>query len=123
MTSRSMPDATVTAIIETFSRQIAAAVEATGAALAQSTLAGAFGGSPKSGSGRPSRKVVTDLGVAGVAKDKKSSPKVARVRKLQGQYMGALRSLKGAARAKVKQIAKDKGVAEAVRVARSLRKT
>jgi hypothetical protein len=33
-----------------------------------------------------------------------------------------LKSLKGAARAKVKQVAKEKGVAEAVKLARSLKK-
>jgi hypothetical protein len=45
------------------------------------------------------------------------SPKAARARKLQGQYMGALKSLKGADRAKVKAVAKEKGVAEAVKLA------
>ena len=44
-------------------------------------------------------------------KAKKMTPKLVRARKLQGQYMGALKSLKGADRAKVKAVAKDKGVA------------
>jgi hypothetical protein len=55
-------------------------------------------------------------------KAKKATPKVARARKLQGQYLGALKSLKGADRAKVKQTAADKGVAEAVKLALSLKK-
>ena len=38
-------------------------------------------------------------------KVKKATPKVARARKLQGQYLGALKSLTGADRAKVKQTA------------------
>ena len=50
-------------------------------------------------------------------KVKKVTPKVARARKLQGQYLGALKSLKGADRAKVKAVAKDKGVADAVKLA------
>jgi hypothetical protein len=55
-------------------------------------------------------------------KVKKVTPKVARARKLQGQYLGALKSLTGADRAKVKQTAADKGVAEAVKIALSLKK-
>ena len=50
-------------------------------------------------------------------KAKQATPKVARARKLQGQYLGALKSLKGADRAKVKAVAKEKGVAEAVKLA------
>ena len=52
----------------------------------------------------------------------KASPKVARARKLQGQYLGALKSLSGGNRAKVKAVAKDKSVAEAVKLALSLKK-
>ena len=55
-------------------------------------------------------------------KVKKATPKVARARKLQGQYLGALKSLTGADRAKVKQTAAEKGVAEAVKLALTLKK-
>jgi len=55
-------------------------------------------------------------------KVKKATPKVARARKLQGQYLGALKSLTGADRAKVKAVAKDKGVADAVKLALSMKK-
>jgi hypothetical protein len=55
-------------------------------------------------------------------KAKKATPKVARARKLQGQYLGALKSLKGADRAKVKKTAAAKGVAEAVKLAQTLKK-
>jgi hypothetical protein len=54
---------------------------------------------------------------------KKATPKAARARKLQGQYMGSLKSLTGADRERVKQTAKDKGVAEAVKLALSLKKS
>lgn len=54
-------------------------------------------------------------------KVKKASPKVARARKLQGQYLGALKSLTGDDRAKVKQTAKENGVAAAVKLALSLK--
>jgi hypothetical protein len=56
-------------------------------------------------------------------KVKKVTPQVKRARKLQGQYLGALKSLTGADRAKVKQTAAEKGVAEAVKLALSLKKT
>jgi hypothetical protein len=55
-------------------------------------------------------------------KVRKASPKVARARKLQGQYLGALKSLTGADRAKVKATAKENGVAEAVKLALTLKK-
>ena len=51
-----------------------------------------------------------------------SSPALRRMRKLQGQYIGALRGLDERDRARVKAIAKTKGVAEAVRVAHRLKK-
>jgi len=54
---------------------------------------------------------------------RKATPKAARARKLQGQYMGSLKSLTGADRERVKQTAKDKGVAEAVKLALSLKKS
>jgi hypothetical protein len=176
-----MPEINITAMVETFARQIAAAVEASMAARIQATLAGAFGAPQKRGPGRPSKQAVA--GVAPVAaksagkktrpkqlcpvpgcknvaapvfgmvcKDhknvakskikryreerkgtpakaakpavakKKASPKVARARKLQGQYMGALRALSAADKAKVKAVAKDKGVAEAVKMAAGMKK-
>ena len=63
----------------------------------------------------------TGAAVATPRKVKKVTPKVKRARKLQGQYLGMLKSLAGADRAKVKQTAADKGVAEAVKLARSLK--
>jgi hypothetical protein len=55
-------------------------------------------------------------------KAKKVTPKVARARKLQGQYLGALRALSAADRAKVKAVAKEKGVAAAVKMAAGMKK-
>jgi hypothetical protein len=52
----------------------------------------------------------------------KASPKLARARKLQGQYLGALKSLTEADKAKVKAVAKDKGVADALKLAVTLKK-
>jgi hypothetical protein len=60
--------------------------------------------------------------LAPVKKAKPASPKVIKARKLQGKYLGAMRALSGDDRAKVKAVAKDKGVAEAVKLAMSLKK-
>ena len=61
--------------------------------------------------------------VAKAAKPAKpASPKVARARKLQGQYLGAMRALTGDDRAKVQAVAKTKSVAEAVKLALSIKK-
>lgn len=54
---------------------------------------------------------------------KVATPEVARVRKLQGKYLGALKSLKGANRAKVTRTAKEKGVAAAVKLALTLKRS
>jgi hypothetical protein len=64
----------------------------------------------------------TTARLAATKKAKKATPKVARARKLQGQYLGALKSLTGADRAKVKQAAAEKGVAEAVKLAAGMKK-
>ena len=60
--------------------------------------------------------------VAKKAKKAKLSPKALRARKLQGQYLGALKSLTGADRAKVKKTAAEKGVAEALKLAAGMKK-
>jgi hypothetical protein len=57
-----------------------------------------------------------------VAKKAKLSPTALRARKLQGQYLGALKSLTGADRAKVKKTAAEKGVAEALKLAAGMKK-
>lgn len=51
-----------------------------------------------------------------------SSPAMARARKVQGQYLGALRTLTGDARKKVKALAQSEGVGPALALARSLSK-
>jgi hypothetical protein len=180
-------DPTITAQIETFTRQLVATVEAAIAQRIQAALAGAFGTPQKRGPGRPPKQAVAHVahvaveksagktrrpkqlcpvpGCKGLAapvfgmvckehknvakakikkyrearreglvthatgakpavakKVKKVTPKVKRARKLQGQYLGALKSLTGADRARVKQTAAEKGVAEAVKIALTLKK-
>lgn len=157
------PDLKITALVQTFVQQMAAAMEAHTARRVQAVLAVAFGPVPKRGPGKRARQAAVpvasstaarkrrkrqpgrvpwfenpagpsagmtciDLGDMAISKVKRrpqhkvATPKAARARNLQGQYLGSLKSLKGAARAKVKRIAKEKGVAEAVKLARSLKK-
>jgi hypothetical protein len=65
---------------------------------------------------------VAGMKPAATKKTRPATPKAIRARKLQGQYMGALRSLKGEDKAKVKAVAKEKGVAEAVKLALGMKK-
>jgi hypothetical protein len=58
-------------------------------------------------------------GVGGSVRAKRRGP-VSHKRRLQGQYLGRLRSLKGAERSRVRAIARKKGVAEAVRAANKI---
>jgi hypothetical protein len=56
-------------------------------------------------------------GIGTVQTRRKQSPAVSATRRLQGQYLGRLRGLRGAARARVKATARSKGVAAAVALA------
>jgi hypothetical protein len=50
------------------------------------------------------------------------SPELVRARKLQGQYLGALRGLKPADHARVKSVAHEKNLAAAIKLAKSLKR-
>jgi hypothetical protein len=73
---------------------------------------------------RRSEKITGTAAIAtkrGPARRRKPvSPKVAKTRKLQGKYLGSLRALNATDKAKVKRVAKEKGVAEAVKAAGQL---
>jgi hypothetical protein len=76
---------------------------------------GAVAAPPRRGPGRP-----PSARLEAPPKPKRKftmTPKAKAARKLQGQYLGRLRKLTGADRAKVKAVAKQKGVAEAVKAA------
>ena len=106
----------ITALVEDFVKQIIAATEASAAERVQEALAAAFGAPQKRGPGRPKAPA------AAKAPAKAVNPKLARARKLQGQYLGALKGLGEADRAKVKAAAQSKGVAAAVKLAAGLKK-
>jgi hypothetical protein len=57
-----------------------------------------------------------------VAAGKSWGRAVSEGRRLQGRYLGTLRALKGRARDRVKATAKEKGVAEALKLAQSLKR-
>ena len=174
-----MPQMNITALVESFARDLVAAVENSLAERVQAAVAGVFDAPPKRGSGQTSSQALAGVAARAAAKPKQLcpvpgcnnvaapvfgmvckdhknvakskiakyreerkaaaatgpkgptpaaskkvlSPKAARARKIQGQYMGALKSLTGADREKVKQTAREKGVAEAVKLAKSLKKT
>ncbi len=119
-----MSDLSITAIIDTFVNKITAAVESAAAQRLQAAIAGAFGTSQKRGPGRPAKQAVVPVTplAAPKAAARMVTPKVIRARKLQGQYLGALRALAAADKAKVKAVAKEKGVAAAVKMAKGLKK-
>ena len=50
------------------------------------------------------------------------SPELAQARRLQGQYLGALRGLKPADHARVKALAHEKGLPAAIKLAHSIRR-
>jgi hypothetical protein len=115
-------DANILALVQAFARDVTAAVEATALARVQAALAAAFGTAARRRSGRPPKQPTAVVAAPPTKRRKKASPKVVRARKLQGQYLGALKSLAGGDRAKVKAVAKDKGVSEAVKLALTLKK-
>jgi hypothetical protein len=72
---------------------------------------------------REQRKAQAAKAPAGATgrKPARASAKLAKARKLQGQYLGALKSLNEGEKAKVKAVARDKGVADALKLAMSLK--
>jgi len=123
-----MPNTNITALIQDFAAKVTAATEAAAVARVQAAVAAAFGAPVKRGPGRPPRSAGAAVAAAPVAKvaGKRKRPRataaLARARRLQGQYLGALRALGAGDRAKVKAVAKSRSVAEAVKLALSLKK-
>jgi hypothetical protein len=68
----------------------------------------------------PAAKVATTVAVPGKRKLKLTAKGMA-ARKLQGQYLGMLRGLRPGARLRVRKMARESGVAEAIKFAGSLK--
>lgn len=109
--------ANIRGITTRFIDQIAAAIDSN----VRARITAAFG---RVFSGVSGKSLRSSSKAAGQRPERRSlSPAARRARKLQGQYIGALRSLTGRDRDKVKAIAKTDGVAAAVRMARGIRKS
>jgi hypothetical protein len=107
--------------IESIVREFTARVVAAAKAQANERVLSAVS-SALSGQAAPASAKADKAAVAAPGKRKlKLSPKGLAARKLQGQYLGLLRGLSAGPRARVKKVAREKGVAEALKFAASLK--
>ena len=112
----------ITSLVQDFTSQIVALIQAEATERARAAIMGAFsGGAPLKrgpgrppGSGRRGRPPGSGLRAAGRPRA------VSDGRRLHGQYIGRLRSLKGRDRARVQAVRNKKGPAEAIRLADKL---
>jgi hypothetical protein len=110
----------IQALISTFTAQLMDVATAQTGRRIQGIVAAALAGStaaPMATIG----KARQGAGVRPVSQSRRSSDKATAARKLQGRYIGALRSLRPAARARVKKMASKEGVAAAVKLALTLK--
>lgn len=112
----------VEALVRSFSGRLIAAIEADVVGRLQGVLASALGASAASVAAP--RKPVGKSSPIGrpVRRAKKVSRELAQARRLQGQYLGALRGLKPADHARVKAVAHEKGLPAAIKLAHSIRR-
>ena len=103
----------IQALIGTFTAQLMDAVTAQTGRRIQGIVATALTGATAPATIRN----VQSTGVHPVSQPRRLSHKATAARKLQGRYIGALRSLRPAARARVKKMASREGVAAAVGLA------
>jgi hypothetical protein len=102
-------------LVQEFVARLVAVIEADVAQRIQGVVESAFG---SSSGGRVAK--VTAAGQPG-RRPAVVSRELAAARKLQGQYLGALRGLKPADHARVKAIAHEKGLPAAIKLAHSLK--
>ena len=104
-------------LIGNFTAQLMGAVTAQTTRRIQAIVAAALAGSAAPATIGKAQST----GVHPVTQPRRLSNKATAARKLQGRYIGALRSLRPAARARVKKMASKEGVAAAVKLALSLK--
>ncbi|HEX3698838.1 MAG TPA: hypothetical protein VH374_25940 [Polyangia bacterium] len=115
----------INSLVQDFTSQIVALIQAEATERARAAILGAFaesGGLPiKRGPGRPpgSGKRGRPPG-SGLRPLTARSHSVSDGRRLHGQYIGRLRSLKGRDRARVQAVRNKKGAAEAIKLADKL---
>jgi hypothetical protein len=108
-------------LVKEFVTNLSDAIEAEASRRVESAVRQALGGAMSGGMfarrrGRPPGRASVGRPAAATRSKRPVSP----ARRLQGQYLGRLRALKGGDRARVKAMAKEKGVAEAGRLADSI---
>lgn len=109
----------IESIVREFTARVVAAAKAQANERVLSAVSAALAGH---GAAVPAPAAKADKAVAPGGKRKlKLSAKGLAARKLQGQYLGLLRGLGPGPRARVKKVAREKGVAEALKFAASLK--
>ena len=108
----------VETLVSNFVGSLVAAIEADVARRLNGAVAFALG-TPAASAARPSRS--PGKSVARPVR-RRASPELAKARKLQGQYLGALRGLKPADHARVKALAHAKGLSAAIKLAHSIKR-
>ena len=112
----------VESLVRDFISRLAVAIEADVARRLQGVVASVFGTSAASVAA-PRRAVGRPAHVARpVRRRVKVTRELAQARKLQGQYLGALRGLKPADHARVKAVAHEKGLPAAIKLAHSIKR-
>jgi hypothetical protein len=112
----------VEALVRNFVGSLTAAIEADVARRLQGVVASVLG-TPAASAAVARRSVAKSSAVASpVRRPKKVSPELAQARKLQGQYLGALRGLKPVDHARVKALAHEKGLPAAIKLAHSIKR-
>jgi hypothetical protein len=107
--------------VEKIKKQFSAEIEVLLAKAVSATLLAVFDRSDKIEAEGP--RTIWRRGNGSLVADRRfrrMTPALMKAHALQGAYLGKLRVLKGAARARVKKVAKEKGVAEAVKLAKAL---
>ncbi|MGD0838218.1 MAG: hypothetical protein ABSB49_16395 [Polyangia bacterium] len=116
----------IEAIVREFTARVLAAAKAQASERVLSAVSAALGEQGAFASVPPARiekaERIEKLPQAEPGKRKlRLSPKGLAARKLQGQYLGLLRGLAAGPRARVKKVAREQGVAEALKFAASLK--
>ena len=107
----------IRALISTFTAQLMDVVTAQTGRRIQGIVATALAGSAAPATTGKAQ----GAGVRPVSQPRRLSDKATAARRLQGRYIGALRSLRPAARTRVKKLAATAGVAAAVKLAITLK--
>jgi len=101
-------------IVRDFTTRLVAAIEAQTSQRIRNIVSSVLGGPPRwIGASKTEARLPSP--------SRKLSDKAVAARKLQGKYIGALRRLRPAARARVKIAAREQGVAAAVKLALSMK--